>query len=547
MKKSLRITVSVLLVMTVLMGLAVNVLAATPDIESAMKKSVEFMQKTVKSPQVGSVGGEWAVIGISRSGQIAPQEYYDRYYATVAEYVKACEGVLHEKKYTEYSRVTLALTAIGADPKNVAGYNLLTPLGDFDKTIWQGINGPIWALIALDSGNYDMPINASAAKQATRQMYIDEILSRQHADGGWTLSGEGGSTSPSDPDLTGMALQALAKYQNQSIVKAATVKAVACLSAMQDSEGGYSSWDDANVESVVQVIVALCELGIDPEDSRFVKNGNTLLDNLMSFSKSDGSFVHSIDADGYNNQMSSEQGLYALVAVSRALSEKSSLYRMNDVTIKVSGSTDMTIGLPGKHEDIKKVPISTPGVTFSDISEHDNLAAIEALAAREIINGVGGGKFSPDDTMTRAQFATIAVKALGLTPEYVDAFSDVASSEWYAAYIGTAYSYGLINGKGDRIFDPEGTITKQEAATLVMRVAALCGMDAELEAAEIRDVLAQFGDYMTVDDWARVGLAFCYGENILDQSDMDINAKTPILRCEIAQMIFNTLGAARLV
>ena len=86
-----------------------------------------------------------------------PANYYDDYYARVEKYVKNCAGVLHERKYTEYSRVILALTAIGRDPSNVAGYNLLTPLGDFEKTIWQGLNGPIWALIALDSGSYDIP------------------------------------------------------------------------------------------------------------------------------------------------------------------------------------------------------------------------------------------------------------------------------------------------------------------------------------------------------------------------------------------------------
>ena len=71
--------------------------------------------------------------------------------------MKEHEGNLHDKKYTEYSRVIVALTAIGKNPADVAGYNLLTPLGDYEKTIWQGMNGPIWALIALDSGNYDMP------------------------------------------------------------------------------------------------------------------------------------------------------------------------------------------------------------------------------------------------------------------------------------------------------------------------------------------------------------------------------------------------------
>ncbi|MEG2584500.1 MAG: hypothetical protein RSA27_08340, partial [Oscillospiraceae bacterium] len=133
----------------------------------------------VKNPQVGSIGGEWAIIGLARSGASVSDEYYQKYYENVEKTVKACGGVLDEKKYTEYSRVALALTAIGKDPKNVAGFNLLKPLGDYDKTVWQGINGAIWALIALDSGEYDIPQNTEAKVQATREMYVKYILDNQ--------------------------------------------------------------------------------------------------------------------------------------------------------------------------------------------------------------------------------------------------------------------------------------------------------------------------------------------------------------------------------
>ncbi len=542
-----RKSISLLLAAILMLSLCVPAMAVSEkEIASAVTKSAEFMLGAVKTPQVGSIGGEWAVIGLARSGYDVPQEYWDDYYATVEDYVESCKGVLHKKKYTEYSRVTVALTAIGADPTNVAGYNLLTALGDFEKTIWQGINGPIWALIALDSGNYDMPVNAEAKTQATRQMYIDEILSRQNNDGGWNLTSKGGD-SQSDPDITGMALQALAKYQTQSAVKAATDKALTCLSKMQDADGGYASWGTANSESIVQVIVALCELGIDIEDSRFVKNGNTLLDNLMTYRNNDGSFRHTSDGSG-SDQMAAEQGFYGIVAVMRAMQGKNSLYRMSDCSIRVSGNAGVdTIGLPGKHADVQKVSITAPGKTFADISAHKNQPAIEALIARGIINGMGNDSYAPDETMTRAQFATIVVKALGLTPKANSVFSDVPTKEWYASYVGTAYAYGIVNGRDAKTFDPNGTITRQEAATMVARAAKLCGMDTELETYEILNALAQFGDYVTVDTWAQESMAFCYSEDILDQSDLDIEPKRAILRCEIAQMLYNMLGSAKLL
>lgn len=513
------------------------------SLEDAVSGSVSYMLRAAAEPQVGSVGGEWAVIGLARSGADVPQRYWDDYYTAVEDYVTDCGGVLHEKKYTEYSRVILALTAIGADPADVAGYNLLTPLGDFEKTTFQGINGSVWALIALDSGSYDMPVNAQAAVQATRQMYVDDILSRQLADGGWNLTDQGGSA---DPDITAMALQALAPYRSQSAVASAIGKALDRLSRLQTSDGGYTNYDSAASESVVQVIVALCALNIDLTDSRFVKNGNTLLDNLLGYRRSDGSFLHTSAGAG-NNQMASEQGLYGMVAALRFLRGESSLYQMDDVTIHVTGATNAAPGLPGKDEAVQKVPVTLPGATFSDISGHANQAAIEALAARGIITGKGGGRFDPDATMTRAEFAAIIVRALGLTPRTSDAFTDVSASQWYAPYIGTAHTYGIINGVGGGKFNPGGTITRQEAAAMVARSARLCGMDTALSETEQRNILAPFADYTTVASWARESMAFCYGEGILDGSDLNVNPTRPILRCEIAQMLYNLLYSAKLL
>ena len=538
---------SLLLAVILMLGFCVPAMAISEsDLTSAVTKSAEYMLDSVKQPQVGSIGGEWAIIGLARSGHDVPQKYWDNYYAAVEDYIEDCNGVLHKKKYTEYSRVVVALTAIGADPTNVAGYDLLKPLGDFDKTIWQGINGPIWALIALDSGSYDMPVNAEAKTQATRQMYIDEILSRQNNDGGWSLTSKGGDNA-SDPDITGMALQALAKYQAQSAVKAATDNALTCLSKMQDSDGGYASWETSNSESVVQVIVALCELGIDLNDSRFVKGGNTLLDNLFSYRNADGSFSHTANGSG-NDQMSSEQGFYGIVAAMRAIEGKNSLYRMSDCPIRVSGNAGMnTIGLPDKHADVQKVPITVPGTTFSDITNHANKTAIEELAARGIITGYNATSFGPNDTMTRAQFATIVVRGLGLPMTATNNFNDVKAGSWYDSYVGTAYSYGIVNGRTATTFDPEGTITRQEAAAMVARAAKLCGMDTELETYEILNVLAQFGDYISIGEWARESMAFCYGEDILDQSDLNAEPNRAILRCEIAQMLYNMLVKAKLM
>lgn len=135
---------SLLLVLALLMSLSVTALAAVSKdtLADAITDTAAYLYKTVKSPQVGSIGGEWAVLGLARSGYDVPEQYYQDYYATVEEYVKACNGMLHEKKYTEYSRLIVALSSIGKDARDVAGYDLTKALGDYDKTIWAGAERP---------------------------------------------------------------------------------------------------------------------------------------------------------------------------------------------------------------------------------------------------------------------------------------------------------------------------------------------------------------------------------------------------------------------
>ncbi len=554
MKIIMKKTIALVLFLVFVMGFAAAASAATAvQLDSVIADTAQYIYKTVKNPQVGSVGGEWAVLGLARSGYEVPEKYFQDYYTTVESYVKACGGVLHKKKYTEYSRVAVALTSIGRDPRDVAGYNLLTALGDFEKTIWQGINGPVWALIALDSGNYPMPENPDAEIQATRNMYVDEILRRQLPDGGFSLFGgtdyatEGDEAS--DPDITGMALQALAKYQHRSDVRKVTEEALSRLSALQNNDGGFASWGTANSESCVQVIVALTELGISLEDSRFVKQGNMLVDNLLTFYMEGRGFLHTADGSG-SNQMATEQGFYGLVAAQRAENGKNSLYRMDDaisIPDAVYEGPKAGEGLYGKHSDVSAVPVARPGKTFADISAHVNRPAVEALAARGVINGKTEDIFDPEATMTRAEFAAIVVRGLGLGENESSVFSDVASGSWYAGYVGTAYNYGIVKGVSDTAFYPEGTITREQAAVMAAGAARLCGMDTSLSDGTVRDILAQFTDYVTSSGWARTSLAFCYREDILSKDDLDIRPKVPIKRCEVAEMLFRMLGVLNLL
>lgn len=442
--------------LALMMACSLAVPAAAASASDAMTDTAAWLQKNVPEPTVSSIGGEWAVLGLVRSGLEVPQSWYDTYYSNLEAYVKACKGVLHTRKYTEYSRVAITVAALGKDPTRVAGYDLLKPLTDFDKTVWQGVNGAIFALIAMDCAGYESPL---------RQQYIDHILEQEISGGGWALSG-----SDPDPDMTAMAIQALAKYQDQTKVKWATDRAITWLSKHQNADGTFSTCGVSNCESVAQVIVALCELGIDPADKRFVKNGNTLEKAMLSFYTKGKGFRHV--SDGGTDGMATEQAFYALVSLHRNAQGLSGLYQL---------------------------------CPFTDLKGHKNRTAILTLYEKGILNGMGDGTFAPDETMTRAQFCTLVTKALGLPPSYRSVFSDVKVGDWFGGYVSAANAKGIVNGVGNGKFDPNGTIIGQHAALMVNRAAAVLGVS-----------------HRVVNTSAQ-----------------------PIRRCEVAQMVYELLEAAK--
>lgn len=289
--------------------------------------------KYVSKLGMPSFGGEWMVIGITRSGSNCPDGYYENVVTYVEKKINEKEQI-DGTKSTENARVILALTASGYDVTNVGGHNLLMGLTDMEYIKRQGINGPIWTLIAFDSHDYEIPANAKATEQVTRDKLIDTILAAQHDDGGWALSAN--KAAASDPDITGMAIQSLAPYyETNAKAKAAVDEALTRLSEMQYANGSFGSIDGACSESCAQVIVALTALGINPEtDNRFVKNGVSVVDALCLFAVKDGGFAHV--PNGGRNGMATEQGYYALAAYFRFLDKKTSLYNMSDVTIKTA-------------------------------------------------------------------------------------------------------------------------------------------------------------------------------------------------------------------
>ncbi len=308
---------SLVLVLLIILALPVSAMAAEEDsIREAFETTGDYMV-ALGDPSAGSTGGEWMALGFARSGRDVPASYYDSVVAYVDEKIDE-NGRLHATKCTTNCRFIVALTAIGKDPTNVGGHNLLAGLNDMGYIRKVGVSGVIWTLIAFDCGRYEMP------KGIDRETLVDTILDFQVPGGGWANSG-----NIADPDVTSMAIQALAPYREEPEVRSALDDAVTVLAGMLDETGNFPSQYGASSESVSQVIVALCTLGIDPStDARFVKNGMSALDGLLGYYVEGGGFkhIHSGKIDG----IATEQGYYALAAYFRMLEGKNPLYDMTD-------------------------------------------------------------------------------------------------------------------------------------------------------------------------------------------------------------------------
>ena len=322
MKRIISVLVTAVMIFTAAFQCSFAAQVTAEEAYSSTGKTI--YENTVQNiAKESAYGSEWHILGLARSQYAGCDEIFEKYYEDVVKKIKDSKGVLSKNKYTEYSRVIVAVKAIGRNPKNTGGFDVTAKLLEKENVVIQGLNGPIWALIALNTDGY---ADSSAEFKKTAKEYISYILDAEKDGGGWSLNS---SETNADADITGMALTALAPYYKEdSRVKEAADRALAWLSEVQKDDGAYASWGTVNSESCAQVTVALTSLGIDPnKDERFIKNGKSVIDGLLGF-YTDGGFKHV--STGKLNAMATEQGYYALTAYFRFTGGKTSLYDMSD-------------------------------------------------------------------------------------------------------------------------------------------------------------------------------------------------------------------------
>lgn len=297
---------------------------AAKELGDIYKTTGDYIEK-LPGDELNAFGSEWYILGLARSGR----KVFDDYYKAIEKYVSENideNGRLDEKRATDNAKLVLVLSALDKDVTDVGGHDLLKALSDMDYVTQQGLSGAIYALLAFDCRGYDVPSADKNVEQTSREGLVKYILDKQLKDGGWAYSGD-----KAEPDMTAMALQALAAYyKTDAKVKEAADKAVACLSKLQNTTGGYDSYGSVNSESAAQVITALTALGIDPDnDARFVKNGASVLDSLCGFYVDGGGFRHV--SDGKLDPTATAQGYYALAAYYRFTGGNTALYDMTDL------------------------------------------------------------------------------------------------------------------------------------------------------------------------------------------------------------------------
>lgn len=364
------------------------------DVKKAWEKIGESLYKNVPNPTFGTVGGEWLLYGLAESGFPMSKAYIAGYQETVEDALeggyRGQKGVLHDRKYTEYSRVIIGYTALGLNPTNINGYNMVEMLADFDKVIWQGINGPIFALRALDAGGYEIPKVSGIENVTTREKLVTYLLENQTADGGWTLSGK-----KADVDLTAMGLESLVPYSDQKEVREAIDKAIACLSKKQNSDGSFSTYGTPNLESCAQVVSALSNVGIDvTTDSRFIKNGKTVLDAMMTFYTEESGrvgFRHvNTSGGGYDpvyDQMATEQGYYALAQYFENVPDETTGLKLTSPKVKTLKATWQS----QKMADGYQVTIAT-NKKFTKAVQEYTVKSSSAATRSKSITGLKSGK-----------------------------------------------------------------------------------------------------------------------------------------------------------
>lgn len=466
-----------------------------------LKVISEHQKLVVSYLQSAQSLSDWGVLALNLVGGLKNSMYQPNVSVLVSG------GSNQNEKITDLERRVILAGSLGLIPDINSHHELTKSIYDHEQLTRQGTNGVAFGLLALDAVNAEVPVNAVW----TRERMISWLLSEQQADGSWALV----RTQAGDVDITAMTLTALAPYRSRKDVQQAIDKAISCLSKMQLSNGGFVNSGVDNSESSSQVILALCSLDISPEDKRFSKEKGNLVEHWLSYQQTDGGFSHLLKQS--SDPTASEQALLALVALDRYQQAKPPLFKGLSTTVMpeiadvslvsnwakdslmqayqqgiIKGTSQNPVRLAPTQSvsraelltmlDRLQLPASQAkeAKQFRDVAATDWYhQAIEKAASRGWISGTPQGYCEPLRPVTRLEMALIIVRAYPQLPVVAKeiSFSDLNNSYLDGKdAIGRVAASGIMQGAEHR-FDPEGKVTREMAATILIRLQEITKTD----------------------------------------------------------------------
>ncbi|GGG52902.1 hypothetical protein GCM10010918_01950 [Paenibacillus radicis (ex Gao et al. 2016)] len=190
-------------------------------------------------------------------------------------------------------------------------------------------------------------------------------------------------------------------------------------------------------------------------------------------------------------------------------------------------------------------------VAFKDVTAQWAKEAVIDLGSRMVVSGDTNSLFHPDHDITRAEFAAILVRGLGLKADSSaeSPFSDVRPDAWYSGAVQTAHTYQLINGFEDGTFRPEDNITREQAMAIIANAMKLTGLNDKLPSSQAGDeLLKAFADEVRIAVWAKSGVAAGIQAGIISgRSGKEFAPKAFITRAEAAVIVQRLLRKSELI
>ena len=166
-----------------------------------------------------------------------------------------------------------------------------------------------------------------------------------------------------------------------------------------------------------------------------------------------------------------------------------------------------------------------------------------------VVTGMGDGTYEPSRSITRAKFAAIVVRALGLQKGTTESsFGDVSLTDWFNGYVDTATSYTLITGYDNVSYSPNDKITREQAIAILERAMKLTGLSVSLTDSEVNALLANYTDGVSVSDYAKMSAAICIKTGVVTgTSPTALSQKAYVIRAEVAVMVQRLLQKSGLI